>query len=92
MREVAMSDNLDNSKPKPNLNQSFAGIPIHVDPYMPKDELWLVEGKSTTVHVHEGPQAGEDIVVWLRQPRICRIVNLGDWLEFSKVPPPEIKL
>jgi len=81
-----MSDNPDNSKPKPNLNTSFAGIPIYVDPYIPKDEAWFVElGKSTTVHVHEGPQSGQDIEVWLIQPRIYRIVNLGDRREFPKV-------
>jgi len=49
----------------------------------------ITQGKSMTVHVHEGPQAGEDIEVWLKQPRVHRIMNLGDW---TKIPKVEFKL
>lgn len=75
-----MSTNTDKS-------MEFFGIPIIIDPHIPEGELWMVqEGQKSTVHVHEGPQAGEDVEVWLRKPQVFRIVNLGDPLSKMKIP------
>lgn len=58
----------------------FFGIPVVIDPFMLEDQIWLVtEGRSTRIHVHEGPQAGETVTAWLSKPRVVKIVNLGDW-------------
>lgn len=66
---------------------NFAGIPVVVSPYMPKNEVWLVqEGEKRTVYCHEGPQAGQDIEEWIREPRVYKIVNLGEPLSSMKIP------
>lgn len=63
----------------------FGGIRIETNPYMPTNELWLVQrGDRREVHVHEGPKAGEDVEVWLQKPRIVRLVNLGELLAMPK--------
>lgn len=63
---------------------SFAGIPVVVNPYMAPGELWLVqEGKKSSVWVHEGPQAGETVEIWLQKPHVVRIVNLGDAMKIK---------
>lgn len=61
------------------IDLEFGGIPVVVTPYVPKDELWLIQtGERKTIHVQEGPQAGEDIEVWLRRPNIkAKFFNLG---------------
>jgi len=57
----------------------FIGIPVLVNPWVPENEIWLVqEGKKITVHCHEGPQAGETIEHWLQPPKIGKIINLGE--------------
>jgi len=82
------------ARTKPSL--SFGGIPVVVNPYMAPNEVWLVkEGKRSTIHIHEGPQAGQTVEEWLTKPEIYRIVNLGDLsdlFDWPKVPVPEIKL
>lgn len=56
----------------------IAGIALMVDPLMPKDEFWIIRtGRSETFRVHEGPQAGEDLTVWLSKPWIVKVFNLG---------------
>lgn len=66
----------------------FGGLPIVIDEHMPADELWLVQyGHKRTLRVHEGPQAGQGVEIWLQKPRIVRIVNLG---EIFKMPTPKI--
>lgn len=75
------------------MSETIGGIPVLIDPFMPEDEIWLLkEGKRQTIHVHEGPQAGQSIEVWLSLPRIYRIVNLGEfkaWERMASQPQPE---
>jgi hypothetical protein len=71
----------------------FAGIPIRVDPMIPANEVWLVkQGRSQTIHIHEGQQAGQTVEEWITKPEVYRIVNLEDPFDWPKVTPPEIKL
>jgi hypothetical protein len=52
----------------------FGGIPIHVSPYVPEGEVWLFQpGEKVTVLCHEGPQAGEEIEVWLKKATMMRV-------------------
>ena len=64
----------------------FGGIPIRVDPWIPEGEVWMViEGKrGPTIRIHEGQQAGETVEEWLTKPKIYRVVNIGDGLEWPK--------
>lgn len=57
--------------------RDFMGIPIVVNQHMPADEIWLLErGVKSEVHVHEGPQAGQEVEVWLRAFKVGRIINM----------------
>jgi hypothetical protein len=52
----------------------FAGIPIHISPYVPEGEVWLFQpGVKAEVMCHEGPFAGEMIETWLKKATIMRI-------------------
>lgn len=47
------------------------GIPVHVSPYCPKGEVWLIDlGVRTKIMCHEGPQAGQAVETWLREPKV----------------------
>lgn len=76
----------------------LGGLPVVINEHMPADELWLMRfGAKQTLHVHEGPKAGQDVEVWLREPRIVRIFNLGEMLKlpepktYFEMPEPEAK-
>jgi hypothetical protein len=63
----------------------FEGIPIHVSPYVPEGEVWLFQpGEKATVLCHEGPQAGEEIEVWLKKATMMRV------FPFPMITPVEI--
>jgi hypothetical protein len=73
----------------------FMGIKIIVNQHMPADEIWLLEhGVKSEIHVHEGPQAGLDVEVWIRQFKAARIINMGEIMampkpkEFFELPAP----
>jgi len=56
----------------------IGGVRVVIDRHMREGEFWVVnQGKSTVLHVHEGPKQGEDVEVWLRKPRVVRYINLG---------------
>jgi hypothetical protein len=68
-----------NDVPNNNAGAMLGGLPIQINPHIPKDEIWLVTaGKSQKVHIHEGQQAGETVEQWLTKPKVYRIVNIGD--------------
>jgi hypothetical protein len=74
------------------IKEPIFGIPLVVNKYIPEGEVWMIqEGKKTTIHCHEGPQAGQDIEEWLKEPKIVKIINLGK-SEIQPLPPPSIKL
>lgn len=53
--------------------KQFGGIPVHVNPYMPEGELWLIDlGVRTKIMCHEGPQAGQTVETWLREAKLVR--------------------
>ena len=86
---------VDQSDVKTNGTEAmmFGGIPIRVDPMIPSNEIWLVkQGRSQTIHIHEGQQAGQTVEEWITKPQVCRIVNIGDPFDWLKVTPSEIKL
>lgn len=62
------------------IGASLFGIQVRFDRWMPRDEIWvLVKGdKAPTVLAHEGPKAGQTVEQWLREPRIIRLINIGD--------------
>lgn len=48
-------------------------IPVHVSPYCPEGELWLIDlGVRAKIMCHEGPQAGQTVETWLREPKVLR--------------------
>ena len=50
------------------------GIPVHVNPYCPKGEVWLFQpGIKSEIMCHEGPQAGETVEVWLKKATMIRV-------------------
>jgi hypothetical protein len=68
---------------------SLMGIPVVINPMIPKDEIWMVtEGKKSTIIAHEGPHTGEEVEVWLRRPNVHRIINIGDMTE---IRPPKFR-
>lgn len=72
-----MTEHKSANQPAPG--PEFAEIPFLVSDNVPENEVWLIsEGELVTVHVHEGPQAGQDVEVWLRKPQIVKLVNLGE--------------
>lgn len=55
------------------------GMDIIEDPYMIPKELWLIkQGKSSVVHLHEGPRAGEEIEVVLKKVKMIRIIDIPE--------------
>jgi len=63
----------DQSDVKTNETEAtmFGGIPIRVDPMIPSNEIWLVkQGRSQTIHIHEGQQAGQTVEDHLAQLRM----------------------
>ena len=70
-------DFLDSLARRPS-SFNFSGIPVVIDPYMPEDQVWLVQqGKKETIHIHEGQSAGQTVEVWITKPKIVKIINLG---------------
>jgi hypothetical protein len=56
---------------------TFAGIPYRVNPHLPQNEIWLVrEAKRQTLHLHEGPRAGQLITQIIKPGQILRVVDL----------------
>lgn len=56
---------------------SLAGLPYRVDPYLPRNEVWLVrEAKVSTLHIHEGPKAGQNLSHIIKPGYILRVIDL----------------
>ena len=67
-----------------NNSAAFGGLPIRIDPMIPAGEVWMVNsGRSQTIHIHEGQQAGEIVEEWLTKPTIYRIVNIGESFDMT---------
>lgn len=56
---------------------SLAGILYRVNPYVPQNEVWLFrEPHVSTLHMHEGPKAGQNLSHIIKPGFVFRIVDL----------------
>jgi hypothetical protein len=67
---------------EPGMYLSIAGLDYRVDEHMPKNEVWLVrEAKTQTIHLHEGPRAGQTVADVIKPGQILRLIKLERFKE-----------